>query len=62
MFGGEMRIKFKFEKNKEFYVSNGNKYWLKRGVWHRLSGPAIEYTGGAKYWYEDGRFIRSEYP
>jgi hypothetical protein len=32
----------------------GTKFWYKEGRFHRLDGPAIEYTNGRKFWYIDG--------
>ena len=55
-----MKIYFKLEKQKEFEVSNGHKWWYERGVYHRLTGPAIEYRWGSKDWWEHDRFIRRE--
>jgi len=35
---------------------NGNKRWRnKNGKLHRVGGPAVETTNGAKYWYQNGR-------
>ena len=41
----------------------GNKNWKnKRGLWHRLDGPAIERPDGSKYWYQDGVLHRLDGP
>ena len=31
--------------------SNGDKLWFRKGVLHRIGGPAIEYSNGHKLWY-----------
>jgi hypothetical protein len=39
--------------------SLGTKRWTnKEGKLHRLDGPAIEYAGGAKKWYQNGLLHR----
>jgi len=38
-----------------------DRFWFNRhGIKHRLAGPAIERSDGAKYWYLHGRCIRSD--
>jgi len=44
-----------------------NEYGFKfyknlKGKYHRLNGPAIEYSFGAKYWYEEGSCHRTDGP
>ena len=42
---------------------NGNKYWKnKKGEYHRIDGPAIEFTNGDKWWYLNGKFHRKDGP
>lgn len=31
--------------------STGSKYWFKNGKYHRLGGPAIEFSIGRKEWW-----------
>jgi hypothetical protein len=41
----------------------GTKLWKNRdGKFHRLDGPAIEYAGGRKHWYENGEKHRLDGP
>jgi hypothetical protein len=41
----------------------GNKYWKnKAGEYHRIGGPAIEYSNGAKSWYQNGERHRIDGP
>ena len=30
---------------------DGDKFWYKDGLQHRLDGPAVEYGNGETYWY-----------
>jgi len=44
-----------------------NKYdtktWrLPNGDYHREDGPAVEWSGGDKYWYINGKFHREDGP
>lgn len=32
----------------------GDKYWYTNGLFHRMNGPAVEYTDGTKEWYTHG--------
>lgn len=44
--------------NPVFHVdSNGTKYWLLNGEYHREDGPAIEYQDGRKWWYLNNKNI-----
>jgi len=43
---------------------DGTKYWLKNGKFHRLDGPAIEYSNSDsdRYWYIEGeRYTEEEF-
>ena len=41
----------------------GTKLWRnKSGKFHRLDGPAIEYTDGRKEWWENGKLHREDGP
>ncbi len=41
----------------------GNKFWRnKKGELHRLDGPAMEYPGGEKEWYQNGKLHRLDGP
>ena len=41
---------------------NGNKYWYLNGKYHRINGPAIEYSNGTKYWCLNGKYHRINGP
>jgi len=41
---------------------NGEKHWYKNDKFHRIDGPAIEYTNGSKYWYKNGKCHRINGP
>jgi hypothetical protein len=37
------------------------RVWMDQiGRWHRISGPAIEDSNGAKHWMWNGRLVRKE--
>ena len=36
--------------------------YFENGKLHRLDGPAIEYSGGTKYWYKEGLLHREDGP
>ncbi len=41
----------------------GIKFWRnKKGEYHRLDGPAIEYSNGNKQWWQNGRLHRLDGP
>jgi hypothetical protein len=41
----------------------GNIFWRnKEGLLHRLDGPAMEYIGGEKEWYQNGKLHRLDGP
>ena len=35
--------------------TNGSKYWLLNGQYHRADGPAMEFTDGYKEWWLNGK-------
>ena len=38
------------------YYSSGSKYWFNQnGQYHRLNGPAAEYSNGYKEWWIEGK-------
>ena len=42
---------------------HGDKVWRnKEGNWHRIGGPAIEYSNGTKYWFDNGKQHRIDGP
>jgi hypothetical protein len=42
---------------------SGTKIWRKKDdLLHRLDGPAIEYSSGAKEWWQNGKFHRLDGP
>jgi hypothetical protein len=53
---------FNMDKESKIEYSNGNKYWLLNGKFHRADGPAIEYLNGYKYWYLNGKRHRTDGP
>ena len=42
--------------------SNGSKFWYLNGEYHRLDGPACEYSDGTKVWYMNGKLHREDGP
>lgn len=49
----------------EYTVSvyeNGNTQWSLDGKYHRVGGPAIEYSDGPKYWFLEGKLHREDGP
>jgi hypothetical protein len=32
--------------------SNGNRSWSRDGQYHRIGGPAVEYSNGEKHWMQ----------
>ena len=34
---------------------NGSEFWSKNGILHRLDGPAVVYSSGAKLYYINGK-------
>ena len=40
---------------------DGDKIWLKNGIYHREDGPAVIYKKGYMSWYLDGKFLLSSY-
>jgi hypothetical protein len=54
-----------FECNEQEYKNY--KYWLieyrnENNKYHRLDGPAREYSDGEKWWYKNGKFHRLDGP
>ena len=42
---------------------HGDKVWRnKKGKLHRIDGPAIEYSSGTKYWFDNGKQHRIDGP
>ena len=41
---------------------DGTKSWRLNGKFHRLDGPAIEWTDGTKSWYQNGKLHRLDGP
>ena len=42
---------------------HGNKYWEnEEGELHRTDGPAIEFSNGSKFWYQNGKRHREDGP
>ena len=46
----------------KLYITMWCKYWLKDNLYHRLNGPAIDYTNKEKYWFQNGRKHRLDGP
>jgi hypothetical protein len=40
--------------------SNGCQNWFKKGIHHRVDGPAIIFADGAESWYEEGKLHRDD--
>lgn len=49
-------------KNGKHISENGNIKWYKDGLYHRLEGPALEYSNGDKYWIVEGELHREDGP
>lgn len=45
-------------------VNEKSTRWYKEGtvIYHRLDGPAIEYSDGSRYWYQEGMLHRLDGP
>jgi hypothetical protein len=43
-------------------VYNDRTEWFQNEKWHRVNGPAIEYTLGDKFWYVNGDLHRMDGP
>ena len=41
---------------------NGYKEWYQDGKFHRLDGPAVEWSSGSKTWYQNGERHRLDGP
>lgn len=43
--------------------SHGNRYWRNdKGLYHRIDGPACEWSDGEKWWYLNGKRHRTDGP
>ena len=40
----------------------GNKYWFLNNQFHRIDGPAVEYSDGTKEWFLNGDRHRTNGP
>lgn len=40
----------------------GNKFWYEDDFFHRVDGPAVEYTSGTKHWFQNGKLHRIDGP
>jgi hypothetical protein len=50
-------------KEPELFIDeNGTERWKLNGKFHRLDGPAIEFTDGEKHWYMCGKLHRLDGP
>ena len=38
------------------------RYFNTAGVPHRINGPAVEYSSGTKFWYQNNKFHRTDGP
>ena len=38
------------------------RYFNTAGVPHRTNGPAVEYSSGTKFWYQNGQLHRTDGP
>jgi len=51
------------KNNQSIYKSEyGDKYYFFNGQFHRVDGPAIEYTDGSTLWYHHGYLHRINGP
>lgn len=48
---------FHNEKSPAFIWKEGTRCWSQNNEFHRLDGPAIEYTNGYKEWYCQDKYI-----
>jgi hypothetical protein len=40
----------------------GNQYWYQKGLFHRVSGPAVISSGGHQSWWKNDRLHREDGP
>ena len=40
----------------------GTKFWCLNDKFHRVYGPAIEYSNGTKFWFLNGEYHRVDGP
>jgi hypothetical protein len=57
--------KYYWESNEQEYKNY--KYWFIQYInedneYHRLDGPAVEYSSGKKWWYKNGKLHREDGP
>ena len=50
------------EVRREVDTYGNIRYYNKKGQYHRLDGPAVEYSDGTKDWYQNGRLHRIDGP
>lgn len=51
------------EKGTPDHISpNGIRTWKRKGMYHRLDGPAIQHKDGTEYWYVNGMHHRLDGP
>jgi hypothetical protein len=56
---------YEFSSNEKEYKNY--KYWIieytnENNIYHRLDGPAREYSNGNKFWYKNGDLHREDGP
>ena len=58
-----MRIKYNYEIDCKINIYD-DKFYFKAGtsIFHRLDGPAIEYSDGEKVWYQNDKLHRTDGP
>lgn len=49
-------------KNGKHVNNDGSIKWYKNGLYHRVDGPALEYSNGDKYWFVEGELHREDGP
>ncbi len=54
------------EEQPKYHINNGLKFWYLpskgRSCWHREDGPAVEWPGGTKGWFLNGKRHRIDGP
>jgi len=51
-----------FDDKPAIIMTNGTKYWLENGLWHRLDKPAMITNDGIKCWFKKGLLHRDNGP
>ena len=46
----------------DYIDQDGNKFWYKDDLLHRLDGPACEYANGDMTWFKDDMLHREDGP